>query len=148
MPECWFSMLPDAGPCDGRLRRCHLIPKNKLAQEFPNGAIWPVGEGWPAKRAPALEVLREFGPAGFGMSLRELQADPRCWVWGCGGPMGPGGHHGQFKPDGPRPIARHRLPPGLEEFAAELGLEWWLDYTYGPRWDEAEHPRPGGECRA
>jgi hypothetical protein len=23
-----------------------------------------------------------------------------------------------------------------------------LDYTYGPRWDEAEHPRPGGECRA
>lgn len=102
MPTCWFSMLPDAGPCEGRLVRCHLIPRQKIRLEA-------------ALADPA---------------------DPRCWVWGCGGPMGPGGHHGQFKPDGPRPIARHRLPPALEEFAAELGLEWWLDYTYGPRWDD------------
>jgi hypothetical protein len=122
VPECWFSMLPDAGPCDGRLVRCHLIPRQKIKRESRGN-------------------LRADGTAA---SLN----DPRCWVWGCGGPMGLGGHHGQFKPDGPRLIARHRLPPGLEEFAAELGLEWWLDYTYGPRWDEAEHPRPGGECRA
>jgi hypothetical protein len=45
-----------------------------------------------------------------------------------------------FKPDGPRPIPRHRLPPALEEFAAEMGLLWWLDYTYGPRWDDAPLP--------
>jgi hypothetical protein len=104
MPECFFASLPDAGPCDGRPRKCHLIPKQKIRREAP----------------------------------RADTADPRCWVWGCGGPMGQGGHHGQFKPDGPRPIARHRLPPGLEEFAAELGLEWWLDYTYGWREDDAE----------
>jgi hypothetical protein len=120
MPECWFSMLPDAGPCDGRLVRCHLIPKQKIRQSI----------------APALPAMP--GMDEMRRALRTTQDDPRCWVWGCGGPMGPGGHHGQFKPDGPRPIPRHRLPPGLEEFAAELGLEWWLDYTYGPRWDEAE----------
>lgn len=112
MPECWFSMLPDAGPCDGRLVRCHLIPKQKIKRE---AAFFPY-------------------PGG----AKALVADPRCWVWGCGGPMGPGGHHGQFKPDGPRPIARHRLPPGLEEFAEEMGLEWWLDWCYGPRWDDEE----------
>lgn len=45
--------------------------------------------------------------------------------------MGNAGHHGQFKPDGPLPIARDLLPDGLEEFAAELGLTWWLERTYG-----------------
>jgi hypothetical protein len=137
MPECWFSMLPDAGPCDGRLRQCHLLPKNKIAQEFPRGAWRSQGESsWrPLGRDDDLR-LDALAPVGEFMPTRGLQDDPRCWVWGCGGPMGPGGHHGQFKPDGPRPIARHRLPPALEEFAEEIGLSWWLDYTYGPRWDD------------
>jgi hypothetical protein len=109
MPKCWFSMLPDAGPCDGRLVRCHLIPRQTIRREavgaLPRGVELRDGE------RPLDSIARTLA-------------------------------------DGPRPIARHRLPPGLEEFAAELGLEWWLDYTYGPRWDEVEHPRPGGECRA
>jgi hypothetical protein len=137
MPECFFASLPDAGPCDGRLVRCHLIPQQKIALEFPHGAYRPDGAGW--QRVPSrFADLRDLGASGSLMPQRGLQDDPRCWVWGCGGPMGPGGHHGQFKPDGPRPIPRHRLPPALEEFAAELGLEWWLDYTYGPRWDDDE----------
>jgi hypothetical protein len=28
-------------------------------------------------------------------------------------------------------IARAELPPAVEEFAAELGLVWWLDREYG-----------------
>jgi hypothetical protein len=39
MPECWFASLPGAGPCDGRLVRCHLIPKNKLRDEFRYGVV-------------------------------------------------------------------------------------------------------------
>jgi hypothetical protein len=115
MPECFFASLPDAGPCDGRLVRCHLIPRQKIRRE-----------------------ARALSGESLARVIDGLVRDGRCWVWGCGGPMGQGGHHGQFKPDGPRPIPRHRLPPGLEEFAEETGLEWWLDYTYGPRWDEAE----------
>jgi hypothetical protein len=128
MPErCWFAALPDAGACEGRLVRCHLIPRNKLALEFPHGAAWlPDGA---ARQVP--DDLRDLGPSGSFMPLRGLQDDPRCWVYGCGGAMGPGGHHGRFKPDGPLPIPRRLLPAGLEEFAAELVLGWWLDRTYG-----------------
>ena len=103
---CWFSRLPGADPCEGRLVRCHLIPRQVLRREHP---------------------LRHE-PGHVNLVLH----NPATWVWGCGGAMGPGGHHGKYKPDGPRPIPRHLLPPGLEEFAAELGLGWWLDRTYGP----------------
>jgi hypothetical protein len=123
MPECWFASLPGAGPCDGRLRRCHLIPKNTLKNEFRWGVV-RVGSVW--EKAHPVE-----NPAWERRDLFALQTDRRCWVYGCGGPMGQGGHHGAFKPDGPRPVPRGRLPEGLEEFAAELGLVWWLDRTYG-----------------
>jgi hypothetical protein len=68
-------------------------------------------------------------------SLKELQEDPRAWVWGCGGTMKLEGHHGRF--DGrnsPRLLVpRERLPVGTEEMAQELGLSWWLDRRYGQR---------------
>jgi hypothetical protein len=132
MPECWFSMLPDAGPCEGRLVRCHLIPRQKLEKgpHVRNGQRLPIAE----TDREAMDIYVDGGP--MVVVLSSVRRDTRSWVWGCGGPMGPGGHHGLFKPDGPRPIERHRLPPGLEEFAEEIGLSWWLDYTYGPR--EAE----------
>lgn len=100
-PRCWFASLPDAGPCDGRLVRCHLLPQQLLRRE--------VGSGW-----------------------RKVAADPRSWVWGCGGPVGIGGHHGQLDSSRALRIPRHRLPAGVEALAAELGLTWWLDRTYGP----------------
>jgi hypothetical protein len=28
---CWFADLPDAGPCDGGLVRCHLIRRQPAA---------------------------------------------------------------------------------------------------------------------
>jgi hypothetical protein len=37
---------------------------------------------------------------------------------------------GKSKPDGPRPIPRKMLPPGLIEFADELGLGWYIERTY------------------
>lgn len=32
-PSCWFASLPGAGPCDGQLRKCHLIPKQLIGRE-------------------------------------------------------------------------------------------------------------------
>lgn len=58
--------------------------------------------------------------------------DVRAWVWVCGGPMGNAGHHGMLDA-GQRllRIPRVALPLGLEEFAEELGLTWWLTREYG-----------------
>lgn len=60
--------------------------------------------------------------------------DPRSWVWACGGLVGLGGHHGQFD-TGMRGLRlrREAIPPGTEELARELGIEWWLDRSYGER---------------
>jgi hypothetical protein len=105
---CWFASLPGAGPCDGRLRQCHLVPRQLLK--------------------------RELGPA-LG---KRAAADPRSWVWGCGGPEGNAGHHGAYDVGYPCRdesfrVPRHLLPACVEEFAAEHDLEWWVDRTYGPR---------------
>jgi hypothetical protein len=83
--------------CDGRLVRCHLIPKTVI--QDAGGKVW----------------------------------DPRAWVWGCGGPTGIGGHHGMLDHSKTLRLPRECLPAGLEEFALELGLMWFLDRTYGPK---------------
>lgn len=93
--KCWLAQFSEK-PCDGRLRRCHLIPKQVIKREAQL-SVW----------------------------------DARSWVWGCGGPTGVGGHHGMLDSSRTLRIPRDRLPAGLEEFAAELGLSWWLDRTYG-----------------
>jgi len=103
MPECWFKSLPDAGPCDGRLVKCHLIKRQVLE--------------------------RELGKREGGRLVR----DDRTWVWGCGGPMGPGGHHGQFKPDGAKPIPLSRLPLGFLRLMADLDLWWYVERTFNRR---------------
>ena len=102
---CWFAAIPGAGPCDGGLVRCHLIPKQLLARRFPYGF---------QERA-----------------LIVLQADPRSWVWGCGGPTGVGGHHGQLDHARRLKVPRALLPAGVEEMASELDLTWWLKREYG-----------------
>lgn len=127
MSACWFKGLPDAGPCEGRLRLCHLVPKSLLKREFPHGVVV-------VESTVTTSLRRAARHEELGISLLELVEDRRCWVSGCGGlGYGNAGHHGQFKPDGPKPIPRHRLPAVLEQFAAELGLGWWLDRTYGER---------------
>lgn len=109
---CWFASVPDAGPCDGPLVRCHLMPKHVLRQNFPKGFE--------------------------GRALAVLQADPRSWVWGCGGSMGLGGHHGRLDTSRKLRIPRNLIPAETEELAAELGLTPWLDREYGVPESEQE----------
>lgn len=59
--------------------------------------------------------------------------DPRSFVPGCGGLTGVGGHHGELDLSRSLRLSRDVLPEGLEEFAAELGLGWWLAREYGER---------------
>jgi hypothetical protein len=50
--SCFFKGLPGAGPCDGRLVRCHLIRQQVLKRELnaspailkdPRGYVWGCG---------------------------------------------------------------------------------------------------------
>jgi hypothetical protein len=59
-------------------------------------------------------------------------ADPRLWVWCCGGPTGAAGHHGALDTARTLRIPRHRLPEGFLALTEELGLGWWVDREYGP----------------
>jgi hypothetical protein len=56
--------------------------------------------------------------------------DQRAWVWACGGPTGLGGHHGMFD-CGRIAVPPEKLPPGLREYLAELGLEWMIERYFG-----------------
>jgi hypothetical protein len=111
-PRCFFADLPDAGPCDGRLVRCHLIPRQQIAR--------------------AVEGSRcGLTPTATSAAVVRANRDPRGWVWGCGGVVGVGGHHGALDSARTLRVPRHRLPAAVEEFAEELGLGWWLDREYG-----------------
>lgn len=131
-PTCFFAGWPGAGPCDGALIRAHLVPRQLLRREFPEGVAMFDGE-WISLR----ELRRRVDPLGVPLyrtrSLRELHDDERSWVPCCGGPMGPGGHHGMLDQSRKLRIARADLPVAVERFAAELGLGWWLDREYGQR---------------
>lgn len=100
MPDCFFKGLPDAGPCEGRLVKCHLVKRQTLDREL-----------------------------GKAEGRKAIAAD-WSWVLGCGGAMGPGGHHGQFKPDGPKPIPLSMLPVDFTRRMAELGLWWYVERTF------------------
>lgn len=39
-PRCWFAALPGAGPCSGRLRKCHLVPAQLIRREVGAAAAW------------------------------------------------------------------------------------------------------------
>lgn len=93
---CWLAQFSDK-PCDGKLRKCHLIKQQTIVREIGERYAW----------------------------------DPAVWVWGCGGPMGPGGHHGMLDYSRTLRIPRAALPEALEAFAFKHGLDWWLDREYG-----------------
>jgi hypothetical protein len=99
---CFLAQFSDK-PCEGRLIRAHLIPKQVIRRELRIGYAWTV-----------------------------VADDPRCWCWACGGALGPSGHHGMLDYSRTLRIPREALPVGLEEFAAEYGLLWWLEREYGP----------------
>lgn len=104
-PGCWFAAnVTGCGSCDGQLVRCHLIPRQLLKRQLKHD-----------------------------LSVAIAIRDPRSWVPGCGEPTGIGGHHGMLDQSRTLRIPREVLPAGVEEFAAEIGLEWWLDREYGPK---------------
>ena len=57
-------------------------------------------------------------------------ADPRGWVWGCGGIVGIGGHHGQLDQARTLRVPRALLPAEFIAWVDELGLGWYIDRTY------------------
>jgi hypothetical protein len=103
-PACWFAetLGAPAGMCDGQLVRAHLVPKQ---------AVW-----------------REIRWLDESTSLTLW--DERAWVWACGGPTGIGGHHGMFD-SGRIAVPPEKLPTGLREYLAELGLEWMIERYFG-----------------
>lgn len=104
--RCFLARFSDR-PCDGRLVKAHLIPRQTLKREV-------------------------CGATGTRLLYLDVVNDPRSWVWACGGPLGNAGHHGMLDASRTLRIPRDRLPLALEDFAAELGLGWWLDREYGP----------------
>jgi hypothetical protein len=106
-PTCFAATLEGAGACDGQLVKAHLIPRQLIKRELARGLS-----------------TRE---------LAELCWDARVWVPMCGGPMGNAGHHGALDFARTLRIPRALLPVGVEEFALEHGLEWWLTREYGER---------------
>src|SRR6202000_810769 len=100
-PTCWFAQF-SATPCEGQLRRCHLLSQQRLRQEYPSGALWLSDrEKALSRRSYARDGLaviheaQEDGPTIVRrMSLRELQEDSRLWRPGCGGIAGVSAHHG------------------------------------------------------
>jgi hypothetical protein len=55
--------------------------------------------------------------------------DARAWVWGCGGAVGVGGHHGRYDAHFLL-LPRDKVPAAVEELADELGLTWYLDRNF------------------
>ena len=110
---CWLAGLPDAGDCQGQLQRCHLISKQHIRREI-----------WQSRRWKASGKLD-------GLTLHDLQADPRTWVPGCQR------HHFLLDEAFKLQIPRYLLPPAVEEYAAQWGLVWLLDRLYGERLDVA-----------
>lgn len=119
---CWFAGLPDAGPCDGRLRKCHLAPRQLVIREVKSRMY---------RERFAVLLEPKARKAAHAEEVDRAVWDERAWVWGCGGPdYGNAGHHGQYQPDGHRQILRYQLPTGFEAYVHELDLDWWLDKTY------------------
>ena len=121
MNYCWLARYSQK-PCDGRLVRCHLIPRQQLRAAW-RSAHHPVKGQRPEVSLPAHE------PLPF-KSLRHLIDDPRTWVWGCGGPMGNGGHHGELDQSRTIRVPFADLPSPLLVVAEELNLTWWLEREY------------------
>ena len=99
--RCFFAGLPDAGPCDGRLVKAHLIPRQFLKRELNAGPK--------VINDPRTWVWCCGGPVGVGGHHGRFDAR------GCD----------------PLRIPRHRLPPEFEAWCGEMALDWFLDREYG-----------------
>lgn len=131
-PTCWLAQFTDT-PCDGALVRCHLLQRQWLRQEYPEGAVWLQGRSTALSWYVWERELRHVATSEpvERMSLRQLERDPRLWVKGCGGIAGNGGHHGAF--DGYRLLVpRGKVPWEAVRFIVALGLDarWERDRRF------------------
>lgn len=111
---CWLAQFRPDVPCEGRLVRCHLLPRQEIRR------VWrSAHHGAGSDRA--------YLP---WKTMRDAMDDPRSWVWGCGGGLGVGGHHGMLDHSRTLKIPWEALPPELHEFAADLGASAWLEREY------------------
>lgn len=116
--RCFFAGVRGVGPCEGRLVRAHLIPKQVIRREVVTLRSGSTYGRWPVDTAQRAELAR-------------ILWDERVIVPCCGGITGCSGHHGALDTARTLRIARAELPEGVESFAAEYGLLWWLDREYG-----------------
>lgn len=126
---CWFAHRPGAGPCSGRLQRAHWIKQQVLRRE-----VGPLALDCPTCGAPAGEHCARWPKLSCGGRVLALQAvlwDPRVWTLICET------HHRALDHARTLRVDRVELPRGVEEYAAERGLAWWLDREYGERQEQA-----------
>lgn len=121
-PVCFFAGWPGAGACDGALIAAHLIARQQINRSVRERVL-----------REARAMTRKDARALAELQARRACADPRSWVPCCGGAVGLSGHHGMLDVARTLRIPRDKLPAGLEDFAAELGLTAWLDREYGPQ---------------
>ena len=91
-----------------------------IRREIITARTSAAGGRWPVDTSQRAELAR-------------ILWDERAWVPMCGGLTGCSGHHGALDTARTLRIRRDELPAAVEEFAAELGLTWWLEREYGPR---------------
>lgn len=124
---CFFAPFSEK-PCNGRLRKCHLIPKQTIRREL----------------RPDRQLVAALGYVPAEPKPEELIWHPAVWVPGCGGLHGSGAHHGAFD-NGRLTVPRSALPAALEAFAEEHRLGWYLDKRYGPQATDS-HPNAPGDA--
>jgi hypothetical protein len=122
---CWFAATLDGiGPCEGRMDRAHLIPAQLLRRELGG-----------AESVACPECHVGPGQPCFKYSTKRLPHLARESAWGevLWSPVVPGcrRHHGMLDHSRQIRIPRGLLPASVEEFAAEHGLTWWIERTYG-----------------
>lgn len=128
MSECWFAGRPGIDPCQGRMDRMHWVKQQAIRARFPHGAYRVDGGEW--VRTPRLMDPADFEGRALDMrSMQQIVWDGRVWAGACRW------HHGTFDRPGVRAlrVPRAELPVDVEEWAAEFGMVWWLDRTYGER---------------
>lgn len=111
-PVCFLAEFSDT-PCGGRMEKAHLIKQQVIRKEIWNQQV---------------ELREMLGENGAGILLW----DARVWRPAC--------HTHHFHLDESKRIrlTRQQLPASVEEYAAEYGISWWLEKTYGPTTQPSE----------
>jgi len=103
---CWLAKLAEAGSCGGRLERIHLLAKQTIRREV-----------WQSRKWKTSGLLPD--------TFFDLVWDERVWVPGCSH------HHHLLDQSRKLRIPREMLPEGVEGFAEQWELDWWLSRQYG-----------------